>query len=214
MNLNDISIDCETLGLSVDAAILSIGAVRFDRTTGKHLATYYVEIDGDSAIRGRAVSFSTVAWWIKQGGAAKQVFNDSNPKQNLPTALMDFAAWCRGVGAGVPQVWFNGPCEDGAWLKDAYTRNCVGLQQAWGHMNVRDMRTIVDLAQEFAGFEWSQVPAVGTSHNALDDAIYQANVISHCYGLLRRANKVASPSTSSKAALLASKPATTDDEDL
>lgn len=210
MNTNDISIDCETLGLNVDAAIVSIGAVIFDRTTGKQRGTYYVEIDGDSAIRGRSVTFSTIAWWIKQGGLAKQVFNESNQKQNLPTALMDFAAWCRNAGQGVPRVWFNGPCEDGAWLKDAYTRNCVGLQPAWGHINVRDMRTIVELAQELAGFEWTQVPQVGTSHNALDDAIYQANVISHCYALLRRAGKVAAaPAPKAKPA-----PAPVTDDDL
>lgn len=214
MNLNDISIDCETLGLNVDAAIISIGAVAFDRTTGKQRGTYYVEIDGESAVRGRSVSYSTVAWWAQQGAQAKAVFNASNAKENLSTALMNFATWCRSASGGVPRVWFNGPCEDGAWLKDAYTRNAVGLVVPWHHTNVRDMRGIVELAQELAGFEWSQVPDVGTSHKALDDAIYQANVISHCYGLLRRASKAATPSTSAKAALLASKPAPSDDEDL
>lgn len=189
MNTNDISIDLETLGTAADSAILAIGAAAFDRTTGKVRATYYVEIDGDSATRGRSVNYSTVAWWITEGHKAKDVFTSGKEKRNLATALMDFAAWCRNVGAGVPRAWGNGATFDITILEHAYINNTVGLQAPWHFMNIRDVRTIVEAAEEIVGFDRKTVAAVGTAHNAVDDAVYQANLVSAAYAALRGASK-------------------------
>lgn len=193
MNTNDISIDLETLGTAADAAILAIGAAVFDRTTGKVRGTYYVEIEGDSAIRGRTVTFDTIAWWIQQGHKAKQVFekNSANEKRSLPTALMDFATWCRSAGCGVPRAWGNGATFDITILEHAYLRSAVGVQAPWHFTNTRDVRTIVEAAEEIAGFNSKIVESVGTHHNAVDDAVYQANLVSAAYAALRGSKKPA-----------------------
>ena len=187
MNTNDISMDLECLSVRPDAPIIAIGAVLFDRTTGKISSTFYKEIAIDSAIRSGTVSADTIRWWINQNRDAKRIFDTpDSEKPSLATALLEFTTWARGVGKGVPRVWANGPAEDVAWLRHALIHGAVGLGEPWHHTNVRDLRTIVELAEEIAGFDRTTVDAVGTSHNALDDATYQANLISACYAALRK----------------------------
>ncbi len=185
MNTNDISCDVETLSTYHDAPIISIGAVRFDRTTGKLGATFYEEIDIESAMKHGRPSADTITWWIMNGHKAKDIFrNSSEGKFSLATVLHNFATWCRGVD-GTPRMWAKGPAEDIAWLKHAYEVGGHGLTIPWHYSNVRDVRGIIELAEELAGFDLHSVAQVGTSHNALDDAKYQANVISAAYAALR-----------------------------
>lgn len=185
MNLDDISVDCETLSTFHDAPIISIGAVRFDRTTGKLGATFYEEIDIQSAMKIGRPSADTLRWWITQGFKAKEIFLKRDfEKFSLATVLHNFATWCRGIGT--PRFWVNGPAEDAAWLKHGYEIGGHGLTIPWHHTNVRDVRTIVELATELAGFKG--VPDVGTAHNALDDATYQANLVSAAYAALASYN--------------------------
>lgn len=182
MNLNDFSIDLETLGVDFDAPVIAIGAVAFDRTTGKTGPTFYEEVQLTSAIKTGRVDGATIAWWINQSPRAKMIFaRPDSEKKALSNVLYDFMSWLRTVGKGTPQVWAKGPAEDITWLKHALVHGSVGLYPAWGHSNVYDLRTIILLAQELAGFEQTSVPQVGTAHNALDDAIYQAHVVCAAY---------------------------------
>jgi hypothetical protein len=184
MNTNDISVDCETLSTYHDAPIISIGAVRFDRTTGKLGATFYEEIDIESAMKHGRPSADTVAWWITQGHKAKDIFRSNEGKFSLATVLHNFATWCRS-GPGVPRMWAKGPAEDIAWLKHAYEVGGHGLTIPWHYSNVRDVRGIIELAEELRGFTAKWSVDGGTEHNALDDAKHQANVISAAYAALR-----------------------------
>lgn len=195
MNIDDISIDCETLSIKYDAPIISIGAVHFNRTTGKLGATFYEEIAIDSALKsGRPLS-TTLQWWLTQDSNVRDIFRTPDTqKQSLATVLHNFSAWCRGVAVGgVPRPWARGPAEDIVWLQHAFEVGGHGLAVPWGHTVVRDVRTIVELAQELVGFEPATVPDVGTAHNGLDDAKYQANLISAAYAALRRSGKKVKP---------------------
>lgn len=187
MNLDDISVDCETLSTLHDAPIISIGAVHFNRTTGKLGATFYEEVTIDSALRCGRPSADTLTWWITQGFKAKQIFTKPNTQKfGLATVLHNFSTWCRGVSVGcVPRMWAKGPAEDVAWIKHAMEMGGHGLTVPWAHHNVRDVRTIVELAEETTGFNSHSVADVGTAHNALDDATYQANVICAAYAALK-----------------------------
>ncbi len=174
--MNDhFSIDLETLGTRYNAPVISIGVVQFDPDTGKLGAEFYREIDIDSALKAGKASGSTLVWWMQQSEKPRRIFSAEN-KVSLATALDELATWLRGK-AMAPKVWGNGASFDITILEHAYENGCVGLREAWHYTNVRDMRTLVEAAQLDKG-DWPK--DVGTHHNALDDAKYQAMVISAC----------------------------------
>lgn len=185
MNTSDISIDCESLGTAFDAPIVAIGAVVFDRTTGKLGATYYKEVELKSSINSGRVDPDALRWWISQSPRAKAIFGRNADQQSLATVLQDFSTWCRGISGGVPRVWARGPTADVTWLEHAYTVGGHGLAIPWHFRNIRCVRTIVELAEEITGFDMKSVPDVGEAHNAVDDATFQAQVVSASYAALR-----------------------------
>ena len=182
-NNDHYSIDLETLANRLDSAILSIGVVQFDPSTGKLGAEFYKEIEIDSAIRSGHVNGSTLAWWMQQGEKARRIFSPNPAKVSLATALDNLATWLRSQPAP-PKVWGNGSSFDITILEHGYLKGGVGLAVPWHFTNIRDMRTIVDVAGLDNG-EWPT--RVGVHHNALDDARYQAQVISACWQKLRGA---------------------------
>lgn len=190
---NDISVDCETLGTAYDAPVIAIGARAFDRSTGKLYNTFYKEVMLSSAIKSGRVDGGTVSWWITQSPRAKAIFGDAKyeaAKLSLASVLVEFSQWCRGEGKGSNDrsgplfVWANGPSQDITWLEHAYTVGGHGLTIPWRHDHARCLRTVVEPATLFAGFDKSKVKNVGVAHNAVDDATYQANVISAAWKAL------------------------------
>jgi len=176
-----ISIDLETLKARYDAAILSIGAAAIDLDTGKLGSTFYREITLASAMKAGNVSPDTLAWWVGQNDKAKRVFTNQGKKTPLPVALDELRVFIlEHKGA---TVWGNGSSFDITILEYAYDHGCVGLSEPWSYWNIRDMRTIVDVA----GVDKKDMPQVGVAHNALDDAVFQAQVIHHCWVKIRSA---------------------------
>lgn len=183
-NMDHFSIDLETLGVRSNAAILSIGVQQFNADTGKMGSTFYKEIEIDSALRSGAVSGDTLSWWVTQSKEAQRVFVRSNEKLALPTALLELTTWMRAESLA-PIVWGNGATFDISILEHAYDHGCVGLKEAWHFTNIRDMRTLVDVA----GFDKSSwpFPAGGIAHNALSDAQRQAQIIVAAWQKVRKA---------------------------
>lgn len=202
--LDHFSIDLETLSIKHDAAILSIGAQEFSPSSGKLGGNYYAEIDLQSAMKAGHVDADTLRWWISQDAKAKRVFGREN-KKPLAVALDELLQWMRGRSMA-PKVWGHGATFDITILESAYENGCVGLQPAWRYVNIRDIRTVVDIAQAIADFKIEQVARVGVHHNALDDATYQANVVIAAYEALRRLK-------GAKASAKKPAPVTTADED-
>lgn len=166
----DWSIDLETLDTTYRSAIVSIGAVQFDRETGEIGIRHYVPIELNSAMKIGSVSASTLQWWMTQDKARK-VFTEDG-KTPLACALADLATLFRSKGDAV-RVWGNGASFDITILERAFMRGAHGLAIPWHFTNIRDMRTVVDAA----GLNLSEIPPVGTAHNALDDAEFQATAI-------------------------------------
>jgi len=175
----DVSIDIETLDNKFSSAILSIGAVAFDRRTGKLGKTYYREIDIDSAIKSGTVGADTLCWWMRQEDKVKAIFSDSTAaradKIHLATALQEFCTFIRSLGA--PCVWGNGPSFDVTIIEHALNRGSVGLAIPWAFWNVRDVRTVVDLAELTTPWRRANVAREGVHHNALHDAAHQARLV-------------------------------------
>lgn len=173
--MKDVMVDLETMGVGYRAAIVSIGAVRFDAVACKvgndSLSKFYHTIDlEDAQASGQVIDASTVIWWLAQSTEARAaIISRGMPIQ---TALRQFAMFAEGSF-----VWGNGSNFDNRILRDAY--ELFGMPVPWHYRKDRDMRTIVGLAESL-GIKPS-IPFEGTLHNALDDAIFQAQVVCELY---------------------------------
>jgi len=167
-------IDIETLGVNRDAPVLSIGACFFDASGIG--AGFYSNLDVTEQIDSglRKVNASTIKWWMSQEDAAKKVFREkaSSPK----AALECFQAWLL-AEAGYKDVtktgikpWGNGCNFDIEIMESLFT--AYGIAIPWSFRDIRDFRTFKE--HVYAGYD---VKRKGTQHNALDDAIYQAEVV-------------------------------------
>lgn len=162
-NMNNIMIDIETMGTKSDAAIVAIGAVYFDNEgLGKE---FYSVVDLQSCIDvGLTVDGNTIEWWIKQSEKAKDIFDKEKHFDYIETALEDLSAF---VFGGSPLIWGNGSDFDNVILENAY--KAIKCMEPWIFRQNRCFRTLKNLYLDV------QPPEdIGTAHNALDDAKWQA----------------------------------------
>ena len=160
--MSDVMIDTETLGTTPGSVILSIGAAIFDMDgLGE---TFYAPIDlASSTAAGLTIDPATVKWWMRQSDEARAAAfpDDAAP---LIQVLLAFQAWIVSQEARYP--WCHGAGFDVPLLDAAFKACC--LTSPWEFWNVRDTRTLYDLA----GVKVDR--RAGTHHHALDDAINQA----------------------------------------
>lgn len=180
--MKSIMIDNETLATTADAVILSIGAVKFDLATGTiDDEGFYVSISVDSNMEmGRRISEDTLLWWLKQPAAAQQVFFE--PKETLGTALEMLSDW---IGTDDYEVWSNGADFDIPMLAHAYSQH--SMEVPWKFWNARCFRSWKNLP----GAKGIKIPeAQGIKHNALADAMNQAQALIEIHKALFAAKKV------------------------
>lgn len=163
------TIDMETLSTEHNAALLSIGAVIHDFGTGQQVDTFYANITPESSIAaGLDVSESTKAWWAKQGQTAQDVLSvDQRPLRDV---LVDFTKWL--AGHGVQYAIGNGPRADNQWLESAC--KSVGMQSPIKYWGDLDMRTLTFIGTHILGLDHWHNTFKGVKHNALHDAINEA----------------------------------------
>lgn len=163
--------DLETMSLKPNAAIVSIGAVKFYPCGSAlpKLEPFYINVDLESCKEfGLHVDPGTVAWWEKQSQKAKDALK-VNPVP-LPVALEAFSKWMMGSqlkersnGA----VWANGSDFDNVILQNAY--QATGLISPFKYTSHRCFRTMNNM------FGCGVVtPANTLAHHALADAKWQA----------------------------------------
>lgn len=169
--MKDVMVDLETLGNRAGCAILSIGAVAFDRETFELGERFYVIVNTDSCFAADlVVHASTVEWWEKQSDEAKAVLRQASGTEEsigLSEALNQFNAYLERQSSGV-KVWGNGSDFDNAILYSAYA--AVDIEPSWKFWNSRCFRTLKDLNSGVHAPKRE-----GVYHNALHDAITQAN---------------------------------------
>jgi DNA polymerase III epsilon subunit-like protein len=168
MDFKHIMLDTETLGTAADSVILSIGAVRFDLDSDRiDDAGFYASISIDSNLDyKRRIQEDTLMWWFKQDAAAQAVFFE--PKETLSTALENFSDW---LGDRDNIVWSMGADFDLPMVAHAYHQH--SSEVPWKFWNSRCARTYKTLPQATG----IKVARAGTHHNALADAIYQAQLV-------------------------------------
>jgi hypothetical protein len=157
--MNNIMLDLETMSDCSNAAIVSIGAVKFDIAITDR---FYCNIDLQSCLDcGLSVSGSTIMWWLSQSGEARNAL--AIQPVPIKRALEDFAAWA-GIDPAV--IWGNGAAFDNAILANAYRK--TGIAQPWAFWNDRCYRTIRSLHPDV------EFKRVGIHHRSVDDAESQA----------------------------------------
>jgi hypothetical protein len=165
-----VSLDIETMGTSSYAAMVALGAVKFD-PNGKEVDvtdSFYTAITLKSSMKaGLRVDAGTVEWWMGVEGdrdIARHRWLDEN-KVDLDEALLGFSQWY-GDDDTVP-VWGNGVSFDNVILSNAY--QALGIDRPWSYRADRCLRTVTSIVQPSV-----KRPTYGDAHHALDDAIAQA----------------------------------------
>lgn len=165
----DVMLDLETLGTRPGCAILSIGAVAFDRHTGALGPEFYMVVNRKSCeAKGLTQDQSTLDWWSRQSAEAKKVLAEAeNAPNGLGGALVQFTAYLQKFGKRDLFVWGNGADFDQPIITACYAT--VGYPLPWLFYNNRCYRTLRSL-----GNVKGEAPRQGVYHNALDDAKTQA----------------------------------------
>lgn len=189
-NTSDVMVDLETLGVDSDAAIVSLGAVRFNledtdtdldliaNSTGRVM---YGVIRIDDAMKWGKADAGTVRWWLNQHDDARSIFKFGGPTEYLRTMLIYFNDFVKIDDERGRNVWGNGSGFDCVILESAYKKQ--QLSTTWNFTQQRDMRTIKDLAKRI-NHKVNNELDVGVRHNALDDAIKQVLLVQRYYRVI------------------------------
>jgi len=169
--MTDLMIDLETLGTDPETPVISLGAVFFNPTTKVLGPTFYMVMDVEEQIaRGRKPTGSTIKWWMGQKDAAKKVFHEKS--KPVADVLNLFTGWYKSNSTGKrgSYVWGNGSSFDISIMENIYKD--YGLEYPWSQYNIMDLRTF----RRFIG-DGDKIKKGGVNHNALDDAVAQAQYV-------------------------------------
>lgn len=160
----NIMLDLETLGTKPGSIILAIGAVYFDKDgIGERFYTRISMTSSCSA--GLNVDPLTVEWWLKQSKEAQnQAFCGTSSIQSV---LVEFCYFVTNHTDDV-LIWGNGVAFDNALLRAAY--ECCKIRCPWTYKQDMCYHSLKNLFKDLVPV----VPFDGIKHNALDDAINQA----------------------------------------
>lgn len=166
---SDIMIDLETLGTIPGCAIVSIGAVAFNEFEVQQVGFYSAikipewNVAGTTP-EGLHKDENTIGWWQKQSPEALRVFEEG--KLSTYEALSQLADYIDELGG--PRVWGNGADFDNPIVAVAAHKVGLDPKDIWKGYNGRCYRTVKNQ------FKDVRLLRTGTYHNALDDAISQA----------------------------------------
>ena len=182
----NVMFDCETMGTRPNAPVLSVGGCFFDPMTGEIGDKFYARVDLVDAMSFGSADPETMRWWLRQSDEARAEITKKGGK--LADVLNELAAFYnKGHDAA---MWSNGPSFDAVILEYAFHR-CLSQKAPWPFWNVRDVRTVVQLAEGLV-----KKPAAftkgGVAHNALDDCIFQVGYVSKMWQALRGKSPAAS----------------------
>lgn len=172
-------IDLETLATSTDAAILTIGAVKFDPfgndVENPQCEKFYVKVDLDSCNDiNLTVSDDTIEWWASQSKEAQEEAFNPEGRLSIYDAFADLYKFCWGA----QRVWSNGAGFDIVICETIFKR--IHKAIPWSYWAVRDVRTMFDL-----GINPTRPPIL--KHHALEDAWNQAVGIQNVCNALKNA---------------------------
>jgi len=178
-----VMIDIETLSTRPDACMIQLGAVLFEPVSGgkilngKGFNRHILVQDGSGVI-----DHSTLCFWLTEKSAGKMGKELSEKADPLAEVLRDFVSWpflahqlnWEAIGG----VWAMPSDFDLPIIKSAFAR--LGADVPWDRRKTRDARTLFDLVGGKPEIDWTgMIP-----HDALDDAVGQAQQVQIAMGML------------------------------
>ena len=159
-----VMLDLETLGTKPGCVIVSIGACVFDMEGVQK--KFYSVVDVTKEPIGLTVDPGTVAWWVEQSSEARAVFATLQ-RVPITDAIESFRHWWELSEAKF--CWCHGASFDAPILEAVYA--ATERAAPFKFYDIRDTRTLYALTEIYPD------RAKGTHHNALDDAIAQAEAV-------------------------------------
>lgn len=177
----DIMIDLETLATSPDAAILTIGAVKFDPfgddVNDPKCTKFYTRVDLDSCDKiGLVTNDDTIAWWANQSKEAQDEAFGETDRVDIVDAMHQLYKFCWGA----KRVWSHGATFDIVMCEHIFRK--IGKAIPWSFWEVRDTRTLFDI-----GINPNRPPVL--KHHALEDAWNQAVGVQNVFKTLQGTTK-------------------------
>ena len=173
----DIMIDLETLDVLPTAAVLTIGAVKFDPfgddVRDPTCEKLYIKVDLDSCDSlGLTTSQDTINWWAQQDKKAQDEAFSPDGRVHISEAMNQLYKFCWGA----KRVWSHGAGFDVIICENIFSK----LQKTcpWNFWQVRDTRTLFDI-----GIDPQRPPVL--KHHALEDAWNQAVGVQNVFKTLR-----------------------------
>lgn len=169
-----IMIDIETLSTARNAAVVSIGAVRFTFNGSKITDEFYINVDAKScADLGCHIDKNTVQWWSEQPKEARDAWRKNPDPVPVAEALDKLTEWwdkkcmfyCQGLS-------FDSPI-----IGNLYRQ--LGRKEPWKYHDEMDSRTIFTMI----GHSNKDARKDDVNyHNALADAKAQAEKLMEFFG--------------------------------
>lgn len=186
-----LMIDLETLDVTPDAVILSIGIVKFNP---KNQGVYdrlelRPTVEDQTEVYNRTISEDTLRWWSEQSKEALEAGLSDGGRMPLKDCMEVIYQYCWNQDS----VWSNGASFDIVVLESAFRQTLTNKPNPipWPFYTIRDTRTLY----EVAGVRLKDKKyGTKTTHNALEDAEHQAIVLQDAYqklikvGLVREDN--------------------------
>lgn len=167
-------LDLETAGTGPNAAILTIGFLAFDPYTTEDFFKAHIVVPFEYN-KDANISLETISWWMQQERSAQEAawINNRNAADGDHRFFMDDIANLVSWFQRVETIWANDPDFDCVILRSFLER--IPIQWKW-YRKHRSMRTLKELFNIP-----SDIPPMGTTHNALDDCLYQAEQVRSVY---------------------------------
>lgn len=168
-----LMVDTETMSVTPDAVILTLGAVHFNPYGNGYGDKIYfrISIDDQDAL-GRQVDQSTLDWWARQDPAIMEEAFSPNDRIPLTEAMDRFHKFAWGCDA----FWSHGATFDLVMIENVLRQ--MGRPLPWNYWQLRDTRTLFDLGVD------PEMPT-GSKHDALQDAIRQSVGVQNVYAKLK-----------------------------
>jgi hypothetical protein len=173
-----VMIDTETLALTPDAVVLSIGAVAYTAERGI-FSRFEAFPNLDMQIKaGRRIDADTLTWWFKQSNEAREEVSSAT-RYAVPGCARDLLSWVQFVSSGPTYFMANGTDFDLPILTSLFE----GTQMPWdgrsGYKQKLCWRTLYNLYKAEIEF-----PTNATKHSALADA--EAQGLAHLSLIAKR----------------------------
>lgn len=175
-----VMLDIETMGNGNEAAIIAIGATKFNPLEHRQvLDSFYAPVMLESSVHmGLKMDASTVLWWMHEDrAAARKQLLDETPI-DLVSALEGFAMW---FGPTSLPTWGNGATFDNVIVRNAMKK--CGIPCPWQFWDDRCFRTLKN-QYVLPAEAIEECKPEGVAHHALYDAVFQTHwtqAINHAY---------------------------------